>query len=41
MISDWRTISGALAEPPRCRQSQFPAYFGWTEQPPEQVAQTS
>ncbi len=41
MISDWRTISGALAEPPRRRQSQLSAYFGWTEAPPEQVAQTS
>ena len=38
MISDWRTISAALAEPPRRRQSQLSAYFGWTEQPPEQVA---
>jgi hypothetical protein len=41
MISDWGTISGALAEPPRRRQSQLSAYFGWTEQPPEQVTQTS
>jgi hypothetical protein len=38
MINDWRTISGALAEPPRRRQSQLSTYFGWTEQPPEQVA---
>ena len=38
MLNDWRTISGALAEPPRRRQSQLSAYFGWTEQPPEQVA---
>ena len=28
MINDWRTISGALAEPPRRRQSQFSTYFG-------------
>ncbi len=31
MISDWRTISGELAEPPRRRQPQLSAYFGWTE----------
>ena len=38
MIDDWQTISGALAEPPRRRQSQLSAYFGWTEQPRKQVA---
>ena len=31
LFSDWRTISGALAEPPRRRQPQLSAYFGWTE----------
>ena len=42
MISDWRTISGELAEPPRRRQPQLSAYFGWAELPrtkwPEQVS---
>ena len=38
MISDWRTISGELAEPPRRRQPQLSAYFGWAELPEDQVA---
>ena len=36
MISDWRTISGELAEPPRRRQLQLPAYFGWADLPEDQ-----
>ena len=41
LISDWRTISGALAEPPRSRQRQLSAYFGWTELPENHMTQTS
>ena len=41
LISDWRTISGALAEPPRRRQPQLSAYFGWTELPEDHAAPTS
>jgi len=41
LLSDWRTISGELAEPPRRRQTQLSAYFGWTEPPENHVAQTS
>ena len=41
MISDWRTLSGELAEPPRRRQPQLSAYFGWAELPEDHVAGTS
>ena len=41
LFSDWRTISGALAEPPRRRQPQLSAYFGWTELQEDHAAQTS
>ena len=29
MVGDWGTIFGDLAEPPRRRQPQLSAYFGW------------
>ena len=38
---NWRTISGALAEPPRRRQPQLSAYFGSTELPEDHAARTS
>ena len=41
MIGDWRTISGELAEPPRRRQPQLSAYFGWVDPLEDQVASTS
>ena len=41
MINNWRTISHALAEPPRRRQQQLPEYFDWAEPLEDQVIQTS
>jgi hypothetical protein len=38
MINDWCMISHGLAEPPRRRQQQLPAYFDWAEPPEDQVA---
>jgi len=41
MIGDWRSISDGLAEPPRRRQPQLSAYFGWVDPLEDQAASTS